>query len=117
MPLYSADADFGRRTRQVAQGDPLRGLRFVTMDVHALVELARRIRVDAVRMTSSGNSSHVASVLSMADILGVLYGGALRVRPTQPDWPDRDRFILSKGHGGAGVYAALAEAGFFPTDR
>lgn len=53
----------------------------------------------------------------MADILAVLYGGALRVDPGRPDWPDRDRFILSKGHAGAGVYAALAEAGFFPVSK
>jgi transketolase len=78
--------------------------------------LARRIRQHAVRMTSSGKSSHVGSVLSMADILAVLYGAVLRVNPANPRWPDRDRFILSKGHGGAGVYASLAEAGFFPLD-
>lgn len=80
-------------------------------------ELARRIRLDALRMTSAGGSSHIGSVLSMADILAVLYGGALRVDPANPTWPDRDRFILSKGHAGAGVYAALAEAGFFPVEK
>jgi transketolase len=53
----------------------------------------------------------------MADIIAVLYGSILRVRPTEPDWPERDRFILSKGHAGAGVYAVLAETGFFPIDR
>jgi transketolase len=52
----------------------------------------------------------------MADILAVLYGNVLRVRSGEPRWPDRDRFILSKGHGGAGVYAALAESGFFPVE-
>ncbi len=67
-------------------------------------------------MTSSGGSSHVGSVLSMADILAVLYGGILKVDPKNPTWPERDRFILSKGHGGAGVYAALAEAGFIPRE-
>jgi transketolase len=50
----------------------------------------------------------------MADLLAVLYGRALRVRPHEPDWPGRDRFILSKGHGCAGLYATLAERGFFP---
>jgi transketolase len=78
--------------------------------------LARRIRQHAVRMTSSGKSSHVGSVLSMADILAVLYGAILKVDPANPRLPERDRFILSKGHGGAGVYAALAEVGFFPLD-
>jgi transketolase len=82
-----------------------------------LNELARRIRIDAVRMTSSGNSSHVGSALSIADILAVLYGQVLRVEPERPEWPDRDRFILSKGHAGVGVYAALAETGFFPVAR
>lgn len=67
-------------------------------------------------MTNRGKSSHVGSVLSMADILGALYGVVLRLDPTAPDSPDRDRFILSKGHAGAGVYAALAETGFIPVE-
>lgn len=79
--------------------------------------LARRIRLHAVRMTSAGGSSHVGSVLSMADLMAVLYGAVLQLRPAEPRWSGRDRFILSKGHAGAGVYAALAECGFFPTDR
>ena len=79
--------------------------------------LARAIRTHAVRMTSTGGSSHVGSVLSMADLLAVLYGRVLRVRPEDPAWRDRDRFILSKGHAGAGVYAALAECGFFPVEK
>ncbi len=79
-------------------------------------ELARRIRCHAVRMTSKGKSSHVASVLSMADLLAVLYGKILRLDPRDTSSPTRDRFILSKGHGGAGIYAALAETGFFPVE-
>ena len=79
-------------------------------------ELARKIRVHAVKMTHAGRSAHVGAVLSMADILAVLYGTILRVKPSDPAWPERDRFILSKGHAGAGVYAALAESGFFPVD-
>ena len=80
-------------------------------------ELARRIRLHALHMTSRGGSGHIGSVFSMADILAVLYGGVLRVDPTRPKWEGRDRFILSKGHGGAGVYAALAESGFFPLEK
>ncbi len=80
-------------------------------------ELARRIRVHALRMTSSGGSAHVGAIFSMADIVAVLYGSVLRVDPARPGWPERDRFILSKGHAGAGVYAALAERGFFPVDK
>jgi transketolase len=79
-------------------------------------ELALRIRRHAVVMTHRGNSSHVASVLSIADILAVLYGRILQKRPEEPRWPERDRFILSKGHAGAGVYAALSETGYFPQD-
>ena len=68
-------------------------------------------------MTSGGGSAHVGSVFSMADILAVLYGSILRVDPANPKWEKRDRFILSKGHAGAGVYAVLAERGFFPVEK
>jgi transketolase len=77
------------------------------------VSLAKRIRLHALRMTSLGGTSHIGSVFSMADVLAVLYAGVLRIDPKRPDWPERDRFILAKGHAGAGVYAALAERGFF----
>jgi len=80
-------------------------------------DLALRIRKHAVRMTSLGRSSHVGSVLSCADILATLYARLMRVRPHEPLWPDRDRFIMSKGHAGAGLYATLAELGFFPIER
>lgn len=80
-------------------------------------ELAKRIRLHALNMTSRGGSSHIGAALSVADILAVLYGGALNVDPAEPKHPDRDRFILSKGHAGAAVYAALAEAGFFPLEK
>jgi transketolase len=68
-------------------------------------------------MTHYGKSSHIGAVLSVADILAVLYGRILKVNPEDPGWPDRDRFILSKGHAGAGVYAVLAETGFFPVEE
>src|SRR5438132_5794020 len=80
-------------------------------------ELARKIRIHALQMTSTGGSSHIGAVLSMADVIAVLYGSVLRVDPAAPKWPGRDRFILSKGHAGAGLYAALAERGFFPVNR
>jgi transketolase len=81
------------------------------------LELARRVRLHAVNMTSRGGSSHVGSALSIADILAVLYNDVLHVDPADPQRPDRDRFILSKGHAGAAVYAVLAECGFFPVER
>lgn len=78
-------------------------------------ELARRIRIHVLRMTSRGGSSHVGAAFSIADILAVLYGNAMRHDPSDPAWTDRDRFILSKGHAGAAVYAALAESGYLST--
>ena len=88
-----------------------------SMDVNAIRELARRIRVHAIRMCGSGGGSHVASVLSCADILAVLYGECLRIDPANPRWPDRDRFVLSKGHACAGLYAVLAERGYFALEE
>ena len=78
--------------------------------------LATRVRAHCLRMTHRGKSGHVGSMLSMAEILSVLYRRVLRVDPERPDWPDRDRFILSKGHGGGAVYAVLGELGFFAMD-
>lgn len=80
-------------------------------------QLARKIRLHVLEMTSRGGSSHIGSCLSIADILAVLYDGVLQIDPARPNWPDRDRFILSKGHSGAAVYAVLAEKGFFSTER
>jgi transketolase len=80
-------------------------------------QLANNIRKHAVTMTSLGGSSHVGSILSIADILAVLYGAILKYDVKNPKWIDRDRFILSKGHAGAGVYAALAESGFISLDK
>jgi hypothetical protein len=81
------------------------------------VELAKKIRLHALEMTSLGKSSHIGSILSMVDIVAVLYGSVLNIRQADPKWSKRDRFILSKGHAGAGVYAALAESGFFPVSE
>ena len=78
--------------------------------------LALRIRERAIRMTHAAGSSHVGSSLSMADLLAVLYSGVLNVSPQSIKSPDRDRFILSKGHACAGLYVTLAERGFFPPD-
>jgi transketolase len=79
-------------------------------------QLAKTIRARCLRMTHDGGSGHVGSMLSMTDLIVVLYEKILRVDPKKPDWPGRDRFILSKGHGGGAVYAMLAEKGFFPKD-
>ena len=78
--------------------------------------LATTVRAHCLRMTHRGKSGHVGSMLSMAEILSVLYQRILRVDPKHPDRPDRDRFVLSKGHGGCAVYAVLGELGFFPKE-
>ena len=77
---------------------------------------ATKIRAHVLRMTHRAKSSHVGGCFSIAELLAVLYDGVLQLRPTQPDWPDRDRFILSKGHAAAATYATLAERGFFPIE-
>lgn len=79
-------------------------------------DLATRIRVHALRMVHRAKSSHIGGCLSAIDLLAVLYGGVLRIIPSNPDWLGRDRFILSKGHISAAIYATLAERGFFPLE-
>jgi transketolase len=76
--------------------------------------LARAVRAHVLRMVHRAGASHVGSCLSAADLLAVLYGRILRVDPRRPHDPGRDRFLLSKGHAAAALYAVLAERGFFP---
>ncbi len=85
-----------------------------TDNTHTTIPLARRIRARAVRMVHHAKASHIGTCLSMTDLLAVFYHSVLRVEPRRPDWPARDRFVLSKGHGAAALYAVLAERGFFP---
>ena len=76
-------------------------------------DLAKKARIHAVQMVHDARASHIASALSIIDVLAVLYEEILNVFPAEPDNPIRDRFILSKGHACVGVYAILAECGFF----
>src|ERR1039458_989052 len=85
----------------------------MTKTIDELAHVANILRADAVRMAHRARASHLGSCLSMADILACLYWNTLRIDPERPDWQERDRFILSKGHGVAILYAALAERGFF----
>jgi len=80
-------------------------------DLPELEEIARRIRVHVVKMIARSGTGHAGGAVSLAEILAVLYFREMRYDPNQPDWPDRDRFVLSKGHGSAALYAVLAEAG------
>ncbi|MBI2860734.1 MAG: transketolase [Chloroflexi bacterium] len=84
------------------------------LSVATLKETARRLRRHIITMIGEAGSGHPGGSLSAADILTALYFAWLRHRPAEPDWPDRDRFILSKGHSAPALYAALAECGYFP---
>ena len=81
-------------------------------DIAMLEERARRCRVDIVRMVHKAQAGHPGGSLSEIDLLVALYGTVLNVRPNEPSWPDRDRFVLSKGHASPGMYALLADFGF-----
>lgn len=80
-------------------------------------ELAWKIRRHGIEMTHLSGGSHIGAILSVADIIAVLYSGVMNIDPKNPKKMDRDRFILSKGHAGASIYAALAENGFFEVEE
>lgn len=86
-------------------------------DAAALAEWARRLRVEVVRMTARAGSGHPGGSLSAADIVACLYFRAMRIDSRRPDWPQRDRFVLSKGHAAPVLYAALALRGYFPPEE
>jgi transketolase len=85
--------------------------------VKRLKEEAQQLRITDIRMLVEAGSGHPGGTLSAADMIAALYLDRMRLRPEEPDWPDRDRFVLSKGHCVPIVYAALARAGFFPEDQ
>ena len=80
-------------------------------------QLAWLIRRHAVEMTHLSGGSHIGAIMSVADIVAVLYSDVINYKADEPKWEGRDRFILSKGHAGASIYAALAESGFFPVEE
>ena len=77
------------------------------------LNLAKKIRIDVIKMVNRSGASHIGPILSIVDIIAVLYGKIMSYDIKNPTLKTRDRFILSKGHGGAAVYAVLAEVGFF----
>jgi transketolase len=85
-----------------------------TVGVDELNEIARQMRLDILDMTTKAGSGHPSSSFSATEVVTVLYfGGVLRYRPDEPLWPQRDRFIMSKGHAAPLLYAALSRAGYF----
>ena len=86
-------------------------------EIARLEDMARRIRVAVIRTVMDRKVGHVGGPLSAADILAALYGRIMRIRPDEPDWPDRDRFILSKGHSSLVQYSAMALVGYHELDE
>ena len=78
-----------------------------------LKKIAVQIRKNVLRMIKAGGSGHIGGALSCTDIMTVLYFKILRIDPQNPTWPERDRFILSKGHAAPIFYTVLADAGYF----
>lgn len=87
------------------------------MNEHNAAAIGKDIRRLVVEMSHRSRSGETGSSLSISDLLAVLYFKILRVDPRNPEWPERDRFILSKGHGAAALYATLALRGFFPEEK
>jgi len=85
--------------------------------VDELEEIARRVRVHIVKSTHEAGSGHPGGSLSATDILTALYFEIMDHRPEEPDWPKRDRLVLSKGHGAPALYGVLAESGYFPVEE
>jgi len=84
--------------------------------IKELAAIAVKLRRHIIEMTCAAASGHPGGSLSAADIITVLYFHQLRLRPQEPAWAERDRFVMSKGHAAPVLYAALAEAGFFPLE-
>jgi transketolase len=85
-----------------------------TRDITELKNIAKRLRVRIIEMTAEAGSGHPSTSLSSVEIVTALHFSKLRWNPHDPHWPDRDRFVLSKGHGVPVLYAAYAEAGAIP---
>jgi transketolase len=85
--------------------------------IDQLREIARRIRIESIRAVAHASGGHLGGPLSAAEILAVLYFQEMRIRPHDPTWPERDRFVLSKGHSSIALYAALALRGYFPVSE
>jgi transketolase len=83
------------------------------LDVAGLRQMAAQIRHDIIYMTHAAQAGHPGGSLSATDIVAALYFRVMRIDPARPDWPDRDRFILSKGHACPAWYSALAERGYW----
>jgi len=92
---------------------PARGTAERAQLISLLTAKAKLVRRETVRLTRIAGAGHYTGTFSAAELFAALYYAQLRYRPGQPDWPDRDRFVLSKGHAAIGLYPVLADVGFF----
>lgn len=89
----------------------------ITTPTDSLEQVCREVRIDVLEMLKRAGSGHPGGSLSCVEIIATLYTELMNVDPARPDWIDRDRFILSKGHASATLYAVLSRRGFFPKDE
>lgn len=86
-------------------------------NVHELEKFAMQIRIALLDTLKARGFGHIGGSMSVADALAVLYGGVMKIDPNNPNWPERDKLICSKGHAGPAVYATLALKGYFPYEK
>lgn len=82
-----------------------------------MIDFAYQIRITCLEELKTLGFGHIGGSLSIADVLAVLYGGVMNIDPKRPDWPERDKFVSSKGHAGPAIYATLALKGYFPIEQ
>src|SRR5680860_820501 len=89
----------------------------MTADTATIAHSCQAMRRDIVEMIAAARSGHPGESLSAVEIVATLYFSVMKHDPQRPDWPERDRFVLSKGHAAPVLYAALAESGYFPREE
>jgi transketolase len=112
-PLNYGGLRRGLRLTKISFG----GKMLVPNEIQQVEAIADELRCLALQMIYKAGSGHTGGSLSAADIVAALYFSTLNVDPARPDWPERDRLVLSKGHGCPILYAALAKRGFFPIEE
>lgn len=87
-----------------------------TINIENIRRFSADIRIETIKALAHAGFGHIGGSISIADVLAVLYGGAMKIDPKNPNWEDRDWLVLSKGHCGPGLYATLALKGYFPME-
>ncbi|OUQ28688.1 transketolase [Lachnoclostridium sp. An131] len=85
--------------------------------IRELEKIAAQLRITGLKMVQSAHSGHIGGAFSLSEIMAVLYFEKMNIKPEEPDWEDRDRFVLSKGHATVALYPTLSLRGFFPKER